>query len=184
MIVSDYVLPGGMNGVETVAAVRTALGAQVPVIFLTGDIGSASLRDIELTGSVTLTKPVRPEVLLRAIQQLQPAAQPAELADAGTAATVFIVDDAGDVRDSMRELLVGAGYHVETFAGGEAFLAADHAAERACLIVDVRMPGLNGFELLARLAAAGNALPAIMITGHGDVAMAATAPLWSTAARH
>ncbi len=175
LIVSDYVLLGGMNGVETVAAVRAALGAQVPVIFLTGDIGSASLRDIELTGSLRLAKPVRPEVLLQAIQQLQPAAQPAGLAEAETAATVFIVDDDTGVRGSMRELLVAAGYHVETFAGGEAFLASHHAAERACLVVDVRMPGMNGFELLARLAAAGNASPAIMITGHGDVAMAVEA---------
>jgi two-component system CheB/CheR fusion protein len=164
-----------MNGVETVAAVRAALGAQVPVIFLTGDTRSARLRDSELTGSLRLAKPVRPEVLLRAIQQLQPAAQPAQLADAGTAATVFIVDDDPSVRDSMRELLLGAGYHVETFAGGEAFLAAHHAAKTACLVVDVRMPGVSGFELLARLAATGNALPAIMITGHGDVAMAVEA---------
>ena len=175
LIISDYVLPGGMNGVETAAAVRAALGAQIPVIFLTGDTRSARLRDSELTGSLRLAKPVRPEVLLRAIQQLQPAAQPAEVADAGTAATVFIVDDDRDVRDSMRELLVGAGYHVETFAGGEAFLAAHDAAKTACLVVDVRMPGLSGFELIARLATAGNALPAIMITGHGDVAMAVEA---------
>lgn len=178
LIVSDYVLRGGMNGVETAGAVRAALGAQVPVIFLTGDTGTASLRNIELTSSLRLAKPVRPEALLRAVQQLQPAAQPAKSAGVGTVATVatvFIVDDDRDVRNSMRELLVGAGYHVETFAGGEAFLASHHAAKPACLVVDVRMPGLSGFELLARLATAGNALPAIMITGHGEIAMAVEA---------
>ncbi len=99
LIVSDYVLPGGMNGVETAAAVRTALGAQVPIIFLTGDIGSASLRDIELTGSLSLTKPVRPEQLLQAIQRLIAAAPLVELADAETPATVFIVDDDEGVRE-------------------------------------------------------------------------------------
>ncbi len=64
---------------------------------------------------------------------------------------------------------------METFASGEAFLAAHHAAEKACLVVDVRLPGMSGFELLARLAPADSALPAIVITGHGDVPMAVQA---------
>jgi two-component system, chemotaxis family, CheB/CheR fusion protein len=72
-------------------------------------------------------------------------------------------------------LLTRAGYRVETFAGGDAFLAAPHAAVSRCLITDMRMPGIGGFELLARLAAAGIVLPAIMITGHGDVATAVEA---------
>jgi FixJ family two-component response regulator/signal transduction histidine kinase len=90
-------------------------------------------------------------------------------------ATIFIVDDDRGVRNSMREFLTTAGYRVETFASGEALLAADCASTRGCLVIDVRMPGMSGFELLARLAAAGNPLPAVLITGHGDVTMAVEA---------
>jgi len=70
LVISDFVLPGGMNGAQAAAAVRAALGKQVPVVYLTGDIRSASLRDIDLTRSVRLTKPVKPRELSYVIQQL------------------------------------------------------------------------------------------------------------------
>ena len=185
LIVSDYMLPGGMSGAQTAAAVRTALGLQIPVVFLTGDIRSASLHDIEATGSLSLAKPVRPEELLRVVRQALVAAPPVgevtaavpppELADTETRATVFVIDGDRGVRDAMRELLARAGYRAETFASGEAFLGSYHADGKACLVTHHRMPGMSGFELLARLTAAGNALPAIVITGHGDIAMAVEA---------
>jgi two-component system CheB/CheR fusion protein len=180
IIVSDYVLPGGMNGVQAITAVHAALGRKVPVVFLTGDIRTSSLHDIEATGNIRLLKPVKPDELSRAIQQLlaaapageeAEAAAPAAPANAGEVATIFVVDDDRALRESMRELLATAGYRVETFASGEAFLAADRADAKGCLVVDVRMPGINGFELLARLAGKKNAFPAILVTGHGDVAM-------------
>ena len=184
LVVSDYILPGGMNGVETVAAVRSSLGAQVPVVFLTGDIGHASLRDLALSGAVRFAKPVKPEELSRSVQQLLAASSlssggaaampPGELAEAG-APMIYVIDDDRSVRDTMSELLTGAGYRVEAFASGEAFLAGDRTPERGCLVTDARMPGMSGFELLARLAAAGSTLPAIVLTGHGDVAIAVEA---------
>lgn len=184
LVVSDYVLPGGMNGLQVAAALRAILGSPVPFVFLTGDIRSTSSRDIAESGSIRLTKPVKPAELLRVVQQLLAApppseekvvTPPAELAEAGAPATIFVIDDDRGVRDAMRELLATAGYRVETHVSADAFLAAYRVDGRGCLVTDVRMPGISGFELLARLAAADSALPAIVITGHGDVAMAVEA---------
>jgi two-component system CheB/CheR fusion protein len=183
LIVSDYILPGGMNGAQTVQALRSALGRQVPVVFLTGDIRSASLRDTELADSIRLAKPVTPDELSRAVQQLlavppttgeAEAPPPAASIDAGEAATIFVVDDNRGVREAMREVLSTAGYRVEAFASGEAFLAFP-AGGKSCFVIDVRLPGISGLELLARLAAVGNTAPAILITGHGEVALAVAA---------
>ena len=106
LVISDFVLPGGMNGAQAAAAVRAALGKQVPVVYLTGDIRSASLRDIDLTGSVRLTKPVKPRELSYVIQQLLATRLRSELAEAAAPATIFIIDDERAVRDTMGEALV------------------------------------------------------------------------------
>ena len=93
----------------------------------------------------------------------------------GPPATIFVVDDDRGVREVIRELLKEAGYRVETFASGEALLGGVRAGGRGCLVIDVRMPGMSGFEALARLAAVGKALPTVVITGYGDIAMAVAA---------
>jgi two-component system, chemotaxis family, CheB/CheR fusion protein len=173
LVLSDYFLQEGMDGVRAVAAVRAAIGRPLPAILLTGDIRQ---RDIVLAGSIVLTKPVKPEALLRVIRD-QLAAPPATEAPepTGEPATIFIVDDDRGVRDAMREMLMPAGYRVETFAAGQALLDVDRAGAQGCLLIDVRLPGMNGFDLLARLADAGNRLPAILITGYGDVRTAVEA---------
>jgi len=86
-----------------------------------------------------------------------------------------VIDDDRNVRESIETLLSHAGYRVRTYADAQSFLASHSPAETGCLVTDVRMPGMNGFELLARLANAGNHLPAIVITGQGDIAMAVQA---------
>jgi two-component system CheB/CheR fusion protein len=181
LVVSDYLLPGGMTGVQTVQALRRSLGRDVPVVFLTGDIRRAGQRELRIAASILLVKPARQELVSRAVQQLlaesaeKPAAPPARPGDAGAPPAIFVADDDRGMREAIRELLTRAGYRVETFADGEALLAADRSTAKGCLIIDVRMPGMSGFELLARLAALGNTLPAIMVTGHGDIAMAVRA---------
>src|SRR5208283_2300299 len=90
-------------------------------------------------------------------------------------ATIFVVDDDPGVRETVREVLESHGWEVETFESCEAFLAALRPGRRGCLVIDAVLPGMNGFELLARLKADGIALPSIMITGHGDVSMAVKA---------
>jgi two-component system, chemotaxis family, CheB/CheR fusion protein len=174
LILSDYFLRSAMDGTQAVTAVRGALGRQLPAILLTGDIRR---RDIALPDSVVLTKPVTPADLLRAILKQLAAAPPATVTPDvnGAPSTIFVVDDERGVRDAMRELLTAAGYRVETFASGQALLDADRAVARGCLLIDVHLPAMSGFDLLARLAAAGNPLPAVLITGYGDVAMAVEA---------
>lgn len=92
-------------------------------------------------------------------------------------ATVFLVDDDASVRKALTRLIKSAGYQVQAFASAWEFLDA-HAvevAEKACLILDISMPGLNGFDLQKKLDATSAILPIIFITGHGDIPMSVKA---------
>ena len=75
----------------------------------------------------------------------------------------------------MRELLQEEGWAVEVYSSGEAFLEAYRPGREGCLVVDARMPGMSGLELLERLKAEDGGLPAIMITGHADIRLAVRA---------
>lgn len=86
--------------------------------------------------------------------------------------TVFIVDDDEAMRDSLTWLLEGNGYQVRSFTSAEQFLSAYDATQVACLILDVRMPGMSGPELQERMIAENIEIPIVFITGHGDVPMA------------
>src|SRR5690625_5710163 len=86
--------------------------------------------------------------------------------------TIYIVDDDEAVRDSLQWLLEANGYHVQCFAGGEAFLIVYYPDHVGVLIVDVRMPGMSGLELQEVLIEREAPLPIVFITGHGDVPMA------------
>lgn len=88
---------------------------------------------------------------------------------------IHVVDDEAPVRASLAFLLVTSGYTVKTHESPAAFLAALPDAASACLITDLRMPDMNGVELLEAMAGRGLAVPAIVITGHGDVPMAVAA---------
>jgi FixJ family two-component response regulator len=76
------------------------------------------------------------------------------------------------VRDSLQWLLEGNDYRVRCFESAESFLTRFDPREVACLIVDVRMPGMNGLELQDELLHRGCSMPLVFITGHGDVPMA------------
>jgi RNA polymerase sigma factor (sigma-70 family) len=88
---------------------------------------------------------------------------------------IYVVDDDDAFRDSLRWLLESAGYRVAVFPSAERFLASYRPGPNACLLLDVRMPGLSGIELQAELNRRGDAVPIIFITGHGDVPMAVEA---------
>lgn len=93
-----------------------------------------------------------------------------------TADTVIhIVDDEEAVRNSLAFLLSGAGFAVRVHESATQFLAIAPEISNGCLITDLRMPDMDGVELLRRLNAADAMLPAIVITGHGDVQMAVEA---------
>lgn len=90
---------------------------------------------------------------------------------------IYIVDDDEAVRDSLSWLLESNGYQVRCHASAEKFLQAVLGPDRgttACLILDVRMPGMSGLELQEHLIAEAIPMPIAFITGHGDVSMAVT----------
>lgn len=89
--------------------------------------------------------------------------------------TVVVVDDDEAVRDSLQAMLEAEGFAVEVFADADAFLEGYRPTPNACLLIDVRMPGMDGMELLTRLATRVSSPPVILITGHGDVPMAVRA---------
>jgi len=88
---------------------------------------------------------------------------------------VFLVDDDASVRKGVSRLLRSAGYRSEVFESASDFLARDQHTGPACVIVDVRMPGLNGIELQETLIQRRREEQLIFITGHGDVPMCAQA---------
>lgn len=90
---------------------------------------------------------------------------------------VFLVDDDASVRKALGRLIKSAGYQVQSFASAREFLDAHGAAGggRACLVLDVSMPGLGGFDLQKELDATAAVLPIIFVTGHGDIPMSVKA---------
>ncbi len=90
-------------------------------------------------------------------------------------AIVHVIDDDAALRDSLAFLLGSAGLLVRTFESAQAFLQELASIETGCVVTDIRMPGIDGFELLRLLQEMGKGLPVIVMTGHGDVPLAVKA---------
>jgi FixJ family two-component response regulator len=84
---------------------------------------------------------------------------------------VFVVDDDISVRESLELLIRSEGWQPETFASARDFLARPRVPTPSCLVLDVRLPGLDGLDLQKRVAVERTDMPIIFITGHGDVPM-------------
>lgn len=175
LILTDYNLPGSIDGLKLALRLRSQGNPATPVIVLTGDISTETLREVASHDCRQLNKPVKTGELLEVIDALLSA--DAEPADARThrPGTVFIVDDDRGVRDSIRDLLEAGDQKVETFASGEGFLSRYANGTGGCLLLDAYMPGLSGLDLLRRLRADGHTLATIMMTGSSDVGMAVAA---------
>ena len=90
--------------------------------------------------------------------------------------TVFLVDDDASVRRALARLIKAAGYQLQTFASAREFLDSNlHNDGPACLVLDIRMPGLSGMDLQRELQTANTTLPIIFITGYGDIPMSVKA---------
>ena len=89
--------------------------------------------------------------------------------------TVFVVDDDEAVRKMLRWLLESVNLQVEEYASADDFLASYQPNQVGCIILDVRMPGMSGIELQQKLFQGNSQLPAILLTGHGEVQMAVSA---------
>ncbi len=184
LIIADYNLPKGLNGLETIARLQEQARHPIPAIILTGDISTDSLSEIAGHGCVHLNKPVRAKELTDLAQRLL--AKPGSVSpgsveqkplclDEDASPTIFVVDDDRSIREVMRDLLRENGYSVELFADGAGFLEAYRRGREGCLLVDALMPSMSGIELIERLKAEGHGLPAIVITGNGAVPMAVQA---------
>lgn len=84
---------------------------------------------------------------------------------------VYIIDDDRSVRASIEDLLASVSLRARSFGSVQEFLDTDLAEAPSCLVLDVRMPGQSGMDLLSRMTDLGLHLPTIMVTGHGDIAM-------------
>ena len=184
LILADYNLPNGMNGLQVTAKLREKLHREIPVIILTGDISTGALRDIARHDCVQLNKPVKLKEMTQVIQRLLAiphavptagARHPAEAATRPGPPTIFVVDDDSNVREAIRAVLEEDGRTVEAYSTCEAFLAAYRPGHGACLLIDAYLPGMSGLGLLQQLHDAGHRLPAIMVTGNSDVPMAVQA---------
>ncbi len=84
---------------------------------------------------------------------------------------IAIVDDDEPLREALASVMKAAGFLSKTFASAEEFLAYEDCDDTACLILDVRLPGMSGIELHRRLKDAGRRLPIIFVTAHGDASL-------------
>jgi two-component system CheB/CheR fusion protein len=184
LILADYNLPNGLNGLQVTAKLRESAHHQIPVVILTGDISTNALRAIALHNCVQLNKPVKPKELTQIIGRLlsnsqseprPPVPRVREAAPSVAGPVVFVVDDDGHIREGIRSVFEAEGRIVEDYATCEEFLKAYRPGSEGCLLIDAYLPGMSGLELLQRLREDGQRLPAIMITGNSDVSMAVQA---------
>jgi FixJ family two-component response regulator len=87
------------------------------------------------------------------------------------AGVIAIVDDDEPLREALGSVMKAAGFSPRTFASAEEFLACDDCDETACLILDVRLPGMSGIELQKQLSKTNRRLPIVFVTAHGDASL-------------
>ena len=186
IVIADDDLSHHQEALQLISQVRECVGRQTPAVVLTGHISLDTIRQIAMHDCVQRTKPIHRDLVIL-VQSLltagRSAAQRSVLPKPGRAAkeeasmpTIFVVDDDSSVRTAMRELLTGEKeWSVETYESAEAFMSAVPRPRHGVLLVDAQMPGLDGIDLLERLHAEGDALPAVMISGHGDIRLAVRA---------
>lgn len=181
VVLADFSLPNGMNGLEVAKKLRDSLGQDLPVIMLTGDISSDALRQISDAKCLQINKPAKTRHIIDTIRGLLPD----DVVPSGKplgpvhphqgAPSIYLIDDDPEIRNEFRLALEDAGRTIKTFADSEAFLEAFPPDADACLVVDAYLPGMPGIELLERLRDEGRSVPAIVITGSGDVPIAVKA---------
>ncbi len=180
IVITDFNLPNGMDGLELAAKLRAKLQRQVPIIVLSGNISTGLLREIAEQDCVHLNKPVKLEKLTATIAHMLaskpimpllktlPSAHPDK-------AMIFVVDDDLLICEALCDVFDDAGHDCASFDSSESFLAAFGAGRDGCLLIDAYLPGMSGLELIQHLRKSGNTIPAIMITGNSDVSMAVEA---------
>jgi FixJ family two-component response regulator len=162
-LIVDVQMPG-MNGLQLQSHLA-AEGCGIPIIFITAYDDRESRGRAMRAGAVAfLSKPFGDEQLLQTIRS-------ALRGEFGVAKNLIsIIDDDESVRRTTALLIESLGFRAAAFESAEKFLSSDHLNDASCLIVDVRMPGMNGLQLQSQLAATGSRIPIIFITAYDDKA--------------
>jgi FixJ family two-component response regulator len=163
-LIVDVQMPG-MNGLQLQSHLA-AEGCGIPIIFITAHDDKESRRRAMQAGAVAfLGKPFTDEQLLQSIRSALHEFN-GELGVAGN--LISIIDDDESVRRTTTRLIESFGFRAAAFESAEIFLSSHHLHDASCLIVDVRMPGMNGLQLQSQLATAGCHIPIIFITAYDD----------------
>ena len=163
-LIVDVQMPG-MNGLQLQSQLAAA-GCSIPIIFITAHDDKESRRRAMQAGAIAfLGKPFSDEQLLQGLRLALH-----EFGDEPGAAGNFIsiLDDDESVRRTTTRLIESFGFRTAAFESAEMFLTSGQLHDSSCLIVDVRMPGMNGLQLQSQLAALGCRIPIIFITAYDD----------------
>jgi two-component system CheB/CheR fusion protein len=182
MVIIDHNLPGELTGLDVMARLRGVLGPRVQAVVLTGDISTQTLQAVAAQGYECRTKPLAAGELARLIKSLLSRPQKLGWSTDGAQPApdgkpvIHLVDDDSQIRGALRDTLQAGGWPVDDYSSAEAFLdAARGLRAPGVLLVDAVLPGMSGLTLLERLRTEGLGLPAIMVTGMGDVRLAVRA---------
>lgn len=160
-LIADVHMPG-LNGFQLQSNLAAA-GRTVPIIFITAHDKKESRQQAMQVGAVAfLGKPFNDEELLRSIRlALRKKVEAAK-------DLIVVVDDDESIRRSTTFLIESFGFRAAAFASAESFLESGRRQDTSCLILDVRLPGMNGFELQREIADAGYGIPIVFITSYGN----------------
>ncbi len=156
----DVQMPG-MNGLQLQRELAAA-GCGIPVIFITAyDSKEARQQAIRAGAAAFLGKPFSDEELFQAVRL---ALRESE----ATKSLISVIDDDESIRRTTTLLIESFGFRAAAFASAASFLKSDQLHDTSCLILDVRMPDMDGLELQSKMAAAGYGIPIIFITAYDD----------------
>lgn len=177
LILADYHLGTDMSGLTLIDTLREQWHSEVPAIVLTGDVSRQTSFEIAAARCTQLNKPAKLKELIQLVHAM--------FAQSGNehsgrrqcpddASVVYVVDSDIVMRDMVRQILQTEEYRVFDFPTCEAFLIAYSPQVHACLLLDARLPGMNGVDMLRALRQRGDLVPTI-ISGSGDIAIAVDA---------
>ncbi len=195
LVIADHNLPGVLNGVDAAERIR-GRSAHAAGLILTGEGSREKLDRHTSDGLEWLQKPVKAEDLLTRVRTLiaardgggtratatdavaaqLPAAEPeGREAEEDGRANVFIVEDEEGLREALAQVLESRGFHARTYATAAEFLAKHRRERSGCILIDIGLPGMNGLQLQQRLKSEAIEIPAIIVSGRGEVALAVQA---------
>ncbi len=194
LVIADHNLPGVLSGIDAAERIRGRNGHAAGLI-LTGEGSREKLERHTSDGLEWLQKPVKADDLLTRVRALIAAgndggtpamamdgtALPAAAAAEGQEATddgranVFIVEDEERLREALAQVLESRGFHARTYATAAEFLAKHKRERSGCILIDIGLPGMNGLQLQQRLKSEAIEIPAIIVSGRGEVGLAVQA---------